>query len=256
MPLLQGLRQRLDLFANVRPCKLIAPELTPLKNKTVDDINFTVIRENTEGYEYGTGGNYKIGSEDEVEIRPGYNTYKGVKRVIEFAFDYARKEGRTRVHMAEKGMPKGLWSRVFEEVSAKNTAIQPIHMRVDTLAYMMVVAPETLQVVVGENQIGDVLSDIGGAVQGSRGLMPTGNFNPQKNFCFFEPVHGTGPDILGKGVANPIAAIMASKMLLEHLANREAAVRHVICNGQITPDIGGSLPATQVGDATRGHLEL
>ena len=256
MPLLQGLRQRLDLFANVRPCKLIAPELTPLKNKTVDDINFTVIRENTEGYEYGTGGNYKIGSEDEVEIRPGYNTYKGVKRVIEFAFDYARKEGRTSVHMAEKGMPKGLWSRVFEEVSAKNTAIQPIHMRVDTLAYMMVVAPETLQVVVGENQIGDVLSDIGGAVQGSRGLMPTGNFNPQKNFCFFEPVHGTGPDILGKGVANPIAAIMASKMLLEHLANREAAVRHVICNGQITPDIGGSLPATQVGDATRGHLEL
>ena len=141
MPLLQGLRQRLDLFANVRPCKLIAPELTPLKNKTVDDINFTVIRENTEGYEYGTGGNYKIGSEDEVEIRPGYNTYKGVKRVIEFAFDYARKEGRTRVHMAEKGMPKGLWSLVFEEVSAKNTAIQPIHMRVDPLAYMMVVAP-------------------------------------------------------------------------------------------------------------------
>ena len=113
----------------------------------------------------------------------------------------------------------------------------------------------------GENRIGDVLSDIGGAVQGSRGLMPTGNFKPQKNFCYFEPVHGTGPDILGKGVANPIAAIMASKMLLEHLGNRGAAaaidkaVRHVISKGQTTPDSGGSLSTTQVGDAIREHLE-
>ncbi|MDA0769075.1 MAG: isocitrate/isopropylmalate family dehydrogenase [Chloroflexi bacterium] len=260
MPVLVGLRRRLDLFANVRPCRLIAPDLTPLKNKTAEDINFTVIRENTEGYEFGTAGNYRVGTEDEVEIRPEYNTYKGVKRVLEFAFNYAQQEGSTRVHMAEKGLPDGLWSRVFAEVSARYPNIEGIHTHVDTLAYMMVVSPEELQVVVGENRIGDVLSDIGGAVQGSRGLAPTGCYNPEKNFCYFEPVHGTGPDILGKGVANPMAAIMASKMLLEHLAHREAAgaiesaVRHAISQGQTTPDIGGSLSTTQVGDAIRARL--
>lgn len=260
MPVLQGLRRRLDLFANVRPCRLLTPELTPLKNKTADDINFTVIRENTEGYEYGTGGNYKIGTEDEVEIRPEYNTYKGVKRVLEFAFQYAIREGRTRVHMAEKGMPKGLWSRVFEEVAPKYPDIEPVHTHVDTLAYMMVVSPEVLQVVVGENRICDVLSDIGGAVQGSRGLAPTGCFNPEKNFCYFEPVHGTGPDILGKGVANPMAAIMAAKMMLEHLGHREAAtaiedaVRHAIHQGRTTPDIGGKSSTTEVGESIRENL--
>ena len=257
MPVLQKLRRRLDLFANVRPCRLLVPDLTPLKGKTVEDINFTVIRENTEGYEYGTGGNYKIGTEDEVEIRPEYNTYKGVKRVLEFAFQYARREGRNKVHMAEKGMPQGLWSRVFKEVSAKYPDIEPVHMHVDTLAYKMVVSPEELQVVVGENRICDVLSDIGGAVQGSRGLAPTGCFNPEKAFCYFEPVHGTGPDIMGMGVANPMAAIMASKMLLEHLGHRDAAdaienaVRQAIRDGKTTRDIGGSLSTVQVGEAIR-----
>ena len=121
---LRGLRRGLDLFANVRPCRLLDPSLTPLKNKTSDDIDFVVIRENTEGYEGGTAGNFKRGTPDETEIRPEYNTYKGVKRVLEFAFDYAKKTGRSRVHMAEKGMPGGLWSRLFKGSTALSRALR------------------------------------------------------------------------------------------------------------------------------------
>ena len=258
---LRGLRRGLDLFANVRPCRLLDPSLTPLKNKTSDDIDFVVIRENTEGYEGGTAGNFKRGTPDETEIRPEYNTYKGVKRVLEFAFDYAKKTGRSRVHMAEKGLPGGLWSRLFKEVSERYPGIDPVHMHVDTVAYLMIVAPEEFQIVVAENRAGDILSDVGGAVQGSRGLAPTGCFNPEKSFCYFEPVHGTGPDIVGQNVANPVASIMAARMLLEHFGQTqagdaiEAAVRSVIASGKTTPDLGGTLSTQEVGEAIRVALK-
>ncbi len=253
---LHGLRQQLDLFANVRPCRLLDPSLTPLKNKTERELDFVVIRENTEGYGGGVS-RFAAGTPNEVEIRPEYNTYRGVRRVIEFAFQYAQENERSRVTVAEKGLPDGLWSRLFEEVAAEYSDIEPRHVHVDTVAYLMISAPEELQIVVAENRAGDILSDIGGALQGSRGASPTGNFNPESDFCYFEPVHGTGPDIFGKGIANPLGAIMAAKMMLEHFGHRDAAgaieqaAKDTIRAGQVTFDFGGDLSTVQAGEAVR-----
>ena len=257
---LRGLRRGLDLYANVRPCRLLNDDLSPLKGKTSDDIDFVVIRENTEGYESGTGGNFKFGTPLESEIRPEYNTYGGVRRVIEFAFNFAEQQGRKQVAVAEKGLPNGLWSRVFEEVSAQHPAIEPRHVHVDTMAYLMITAPELIDIVVAENRAGDILSDVGGAVQGSRGLAPAGCFNAEKDFAYFEPVHGTAPDIIGQGIANPMAAIMAAKMMLDYKGHPEAAdaieraVRATIASGTVTSDLGGSSSTAQVGEAVRDAL--
>ena len=254
-PVLRGLRRTLDLYANLRPCRLLDASLTPLKGRNESDLDFAVIRENTEGYESGTAGAFKVGTPNEVEIRPEYNTYRGVRRIIEYAFDYAREHERSRVDMAEKGLDDGLWVRVFREVAGRYPEIEARHIHVDTLAYMMVLSPEQLQVIVGENRIGDILSDIAAAIQGSRGLAPTGCFNPDRSFCYFEPVHGTGPDIIGQRVANPLATIMAVRMLLENFGHQdaaraiEAAARETIRSGNVTRDLGGHLSTSQAGDA-------
>ena len=259
-PVLRGLRRRLDLYANLRPCRLLDASLTPLKEKTEQDIDFVVFRENTEGYESGSAGTLKVGTPDEVEIRPEINTAKGVRRIIEYAFDYARQHGRGRVDMAEKGQPNGLWARTFREVGKGYPEIEQRHTHVDTLAYAMVISPEQLQVIVAENRAGDILSDIAGAIQGGRGLSPTGCFNPDRHFCYFEPIHGTGPDILGKQLANPMAAILAGRMLLEHAGHTEAAtaieaaVAEAVRTGNTTPDLGGALSTGQVGDFIRREL--
>jgi 3-isopropylmalate dehydrogenase len=259
-PALRGLRRRLDLYANLRPCRLLDASLTPLKGKTKRDIDFVVFRENTEGYESGSAGTIKVGTPDEVEVRQEINTAKGVRRIIEYAFNYARQHGRGRVDMAEKGLPNGLWARTFREVGKAYPEIEQRHTHVDTLAYAMVISPEQLQVVVAENRAGDILSDIAGAIQGGRGLSPTGCFNPDRHFCYFEPIHGTGPDIIGKHVANPMAAILAGKMLLEHSGHAEAAtaiesaVAEAVRTGNTTPDLGGNLSTGQVGDFIRREL--
>ena len=257
---LSGLRRGLDLYANVRPCKLLDSSITPLKGKTERDLDFVVIRENTEGYGGGTAGRFKVGTADEVEIRPEYNTYKGVRRVVEFAFEFARANQRTDVVMAQKGMDDGLWHRVFFDVAGKYTGMTARQMHVDTIAYTMIVAPEQLQVIVAENRAGDILSDIGGALQGSRGIAPTGCFNAEGKFCYFEPVHGTGPDIIGQQIANPLAAIRAGGMLLAHFGHRdaadaiEAAASQVVKTGRVTRDLSGNLSTLQVGEAVRDAL--
>ncbi|MQG69186.1 MAG: isocitrate/isopropylmalate dehydrogenase family protein [SAR202 cluster bacterium] len=259
-PVLHGLRRGLDLYANVRPSRLLSDDLTPLKGKTSDDIDFVVIRENTEGYESGTAGNFKVGTPDEVEIRPEYNTRKGVSRILEFAFEHTQRLGRTNLAMAEKGLPDGLWSRTFADVSARYPDIEARHVHVDTLAYLIVTAPETLSVIVAENRAGDILSDLGGAIQGSRGLAYSGCFNPEHEFAYFEPVHGTAPDIVGRGIANPIASIMAARMMLEFRGHQQAAdaieqaVRAAISAGAVTRDLGGRNSTAQVGDAVREAL--
>lgn len=159
-PVLQGLRRGLDLYANVRPCKLLDASITPLKGKTERDLDFVVIRENTEGYGAGAAATFKVGTPDEVEIRHEYNTYKGVRRVVEFAFEFAQKNERDNVVMAQKGLDNGLWNRVFFDVARQYAGIEARQVHLDTLAYMMIVAPEQLQVIVAENRAGDILSDI------------------------------------------------------------------------------------------------
>lgn len=260
-PVLRGLRRGLDLYANVRPCKLLDARITPLKGKTESDLDFVVIRENTEGYESGTAGTFKVGTADEVEIRPEYNTAKGVRRVVEFAFAFTQAHQRSQVVMAQKGLDNGLWNRVFFAVARQYPGIEARQMHVDTLAYTMIVAPEQLQVIVAENRAGDILSDIGGALQGSRGIAPAGCFNAERRFCYFEPVHGTGPDIIGQQLANPLAAIRAGAMMLDHCGHRdaasaiEAAASAVIKTGRVTRDLGGTLSTPQAGEAVRAELK-
>lgn len=259
-PLLRALRRGLDLYANVRPCRLLAPGLSPLKHKGPEEVDLVVIRENTEGYDALRATAFREGTEQEMELRMEVNTYNGVRRVLEFAFRYAQDHDRRRVHMAEKGRPQGLWARLFREVSAQYPDIEAVRMHVDTLAYTMVAAPETLEVVVAENRAGDILSDIAAALQGSRGVAPAGCYNPQRCFAYFEPVHGTAPDIVDQGRANPLAAIRAGAMLLDHLgfpraaAAIEEAAATTVREGHVTPDLGGDLSTQEAGEAVRRAL--
>jgi 3-isopropylmalate dehydrogenase len=260
-PVLHGLRRGLDLYANVRPCKLLDARITPLKGKTEQDLDLVVIRENTQGYGAGRVEYVDKDTPDEIEIRPETNTYQGVQRVVTFAFEFALQNDRSSVVMAQKGLDNGLWNRVFFKVAGHYAGIEARQMHVDTVAYTMIVAPEQLQVIVAENRAGDILSDIGGAIQGSRGLAPTGCFNAERNFCYFEPVHGTGPDIIGQQIANPLAAIRAAGMLLAHFGNRDAAcaietaASGVIKAGKVTRDLGGTLSTPQAGTAVRDELQ-
>jgi 3-isopropylmalate dehydrogenase len=249
------IRRTLDLYANLRPCKLYDARLTPLKGKTEADINFVVFRECTEGLPSGLGGNFKKGTPDEIAIQEEIHTWKGVHRVIKYAFEYAKNNNLTRVTMAEKGPGKeSFWLRVFRELAKNYPEIEAEDIHIDTMCYQMVMKPEHFQVIVTENRWGDISSDLGAALQGGRGLSPSGVFSAEKNICYFEPIHGTAPDIFGKNLANPFATILAAKMLLEHFDFQEQAdiieraVVTAIKEGKTTSDIGGNLGTTEVGD--------
>ena len=245
----------MDLYANQRPCKLYDARLTPLKGKTEVDINFVVFRECTEGLYSGVGGNFKKGTPDEIAVREEISTWKGVHRVIKYAFEYAKKHKLTRVTMSEKSPGRdGIWLRIFEEVAKDYPGIEAQDIHIDTLCYQMVMMPEHFQVIVTENTFGDIASDLAAALHGGRGLSPSGVFSSEKKICYFEPVHGSAPDIAGQNLANPFAAILAAKMMLEHFGMQEQvnlvekAVVKAIKEGKTTADIGGNLGTTQVGE--------
>ena len=253
-PILAAIRRNLDLYANQRPCKLYDARLTPLKGKTEADINFVVFREVTEGSLSGMGVSLKRGTPDEVAVQEEISTWKGVQRVIKYAFEYAKKHKLTRVTMSEKAAGDGIWLRVFREVAKDYPAIEAQDIHIDTLCYQMVMMPEYFQVIVTENRYGDIASDLAAALHGGRGLSPSGVFNSERKICYFEPVHGTAPDITGKNLANPFATILAAKMMLEHFAMQEQAalvekaVAKAIKEKQATADIGGNLGTKQVGE--------
>ena len=250
----RALRDGLDLYANQRPCKLYDARLTPLKGKTEADINFVVFRECTEGLNYLWGGNLKRGTPDEVAVREEISTRKGIQRIVQFAFDYAKRHQLSRVAMGDKTKGDSIWRRVFKEVADGYPGIEGRHFHTDNLIYQIVMRPEQFQVIVIENRVGDLVSDLAAALHGGLGLSPSGVFNAEKKACYFEPVHGTGPDIFGRGLANPLAAILAVRMMLEHLGFRdqadlvEKAVIQSIKDGETTPDIGGRLGTRQVGE--------
>jgi 3-isopropylmalate dehydrogenase len=255
--ILLGTRFELDLYVNYRPVRLIDDRLSPLKNRGCEDINFVVFRENTEGVYVGVGGRFKAGTDDEVAIQEEVNTYKGVHRIIRHAFEYAKKNGLTRVCMADKSnaMQQGhaLWQRVFREVSAKYTGITATHQYIDAMAMFLVKDPGQYQVIVTNNLFGDIITDIGGALQGGLGMAASGNIHPGKT-SLFEPVHGSAPPLAGKNVANPIGAILSTALMLETLGARdeskaiEAAVEAAVREGQTTTDIGGTLGTRACGD--------
>ncbi len=255
--ILLGMRFRMDLYANVRPVKLMDSTLCPLKDGRPERIDFTVIRENTEGVYMDMGGSFKRDTPDEVATQEDINTRKGVERVIRFAFEYARAHGRKKVLMADKSnvmsYAGGLWQRVFQAVSKEFGDITPQHMYVDALCLQMVREPESLEVIVTNNMFGDILTDLAAALQGGLGMAASGNIHPGRT-SMFEPVHGSAPPLAGKNVANPMGSILSAAMMLAHLgfageaARIESAVVAAVRSGKRTADIGGSMGTREVAE--------
>jgi 3-isopropylmalate dehydrogenase len=261
--ILLGMRFKMDLYANVRPVRLLDASLCPLKSIGPKDVDFVVVRENTEGVYGDVGGVFKQGTEDEVAIQEDINTRKGVERVIRYAFDYCEKHkkldgsARSGVLMCDKSNAMthagGLWQHVFKEVSREYPQIKATHMYVDALCMQMVRDPRQFDVIVTNNMFGDIITDLAAGLQGGLGMAASGNIHPGKT-SMFEPVHGSAPPIAGKNIANPLGAILTSAMLLAHLgltgeaAKIEAAVLEAIRQKKTTPDVGGSLGTKEVGE--------
>src|SRR5258706_11976185 len=221
------------------------------------DVNFVVFRENTEALYVGIGGRFKPGTADEVAIQEEINTFKGVDRIVRHAFEFARATGRTRVCMADKSnaMVDGhaLWQRVFRDVAARYPDLQARHLYIDALALLMVQDPSQFEVIVTNNLFGDIITDLGAALQGGLGVAASGNLHPGRT-SMFEPVHGSAPALAGKNVANPICTILSAALMLDYLGLRdvsaaiEVAVKDAVVARQGTPDIGGRLGTREVGD--------
>jgi len=261
--ILLGMRFQLDLYINLRPVKLLDSRYCPLKDRGPEDLRFTVFRENTEGLYTGVGGQFKRGTPDEVAIEAELNTRKGVERIIRASFEYAQKHGLKRLCMSDKSnaMKHGhdLWQRVFKLIGSEYPEIQTRHLYIDVLTMEMVRAPDSFDVIVTNNLFGDIVTDLGAQLQGGIGLAASGNLNPGK-VGMFEPVHGSAPDIAGKGIANPLAAILSAGMMLSWLGHSELeqriedAVRACLEADQITPELGGTLTTSAVGDAVIARL--
>jgi 3-isopropylmalate dehydrogenase len=261
--ILLGTRFELDLYVNFRPVRLLDDRLSPLKHKGRKDINFVVFRENTEGVYVSVGGRFKAGTDDEVAVQEEINTFKGVNRIVRHAFDYAVGAGLTKVCMADKSnaMPQGhaLWQRVFKQVASEYPGITATHMYIDALAMFLVKDPGQFQVIVTNNLFGDIVTDIGGALQGGLGMAASGNIHPGRT-SLFEPVHGSAPPLAGKNVANPMGAILSAALLLETLgwkaeaAGIERTVEGAVHGDHTTADIGGTLGTREVGDWVASHV--
>lgn len=255
--ILLGLRFKLDLYVNARPCVMFDKKFTPLKDRTEKDVQFMVFRENTEGLYVGMGGNFKKGTADEVAIQEDMNTRKGVERIIRYAFEYAEARGLTRVCMSDKSnaltFAHDLWQRVFKIVRAQYPKIEASHQYIDNLLMQMVRDPAQFQVIVTSNLFGDIASDLGAQLAGGLGLAPSGNIHPGQ-VSLFEPVHGSAPNIAGKGVANPLGSILTVAMMFEYLGwGVEAglidrAVRAALREGRVPAELGGALGTREVGD--------
>lgn len=262
--ILLGMRRGLDLYINLRPVRLLGAHLTPLRDRNIDDIDFIVFRENTEGAYCGAGGFLKKGMPEEVAIQEELNTRHGVERIIVAAFEYARNHDRHRVTMADKSNVQrfggDLWQRVFKDVASRYSGIESNHQYVDAMAMYMVLDPAQYDVIVTNNLFGDILTDLGAALQGGLGLAASGNIHPGR-VSLFEPVHGSAPPLAGKGVANPIGSILTSAMMLEYLGYETEgravveAVRSSIRDGETTRDLGGTLSTSEAGTAVRNRIE-
>jgi len=260
-------RRRFDQYANVRPCKLLAGIPSPLANKKPGDIDFVVVRENTEGEYSSVGGRMFEGTEHETVFQESVFTRRGVDRVIRYAFELAHK--RPAKHLTSATKSNGIaitmpfWDERFREVARDYPNIRTDQFHIDILSAHFVQRPERFDVVVGSNLFGDILSDLGPAVCGTIGIAPSGNINPERTFpSLFEPVHGSAPDIAGKGVANPIGQIWSGALLLEFLGHENAAAAVVAAFERLladpgaprTPDMGGRATTEEVGRAIAAQI--
>jgi 3-isopropylmalate dehydrogenase len=254
--ILLGLRFQLDLYVNARPVELLHDRLTPLRDRTERDIRLMVFRENTEGLYVGVGGFFKKGTADEIAVQEDVNSRKGVERIIRYAFDYAQRNKLKRVCMSDKSnamtFAHDLWQRVFKEVRQEYPAIESRHLYIDTLAMEIVRDPSQFDIIVTCNLFGDIISDLGAQLAGGLGLSPSGNLHPNRT-SLFEPVHGSAPNIAGKGVANPLGSVLTAAMLLDFLGWElearitRSAVKAALLKHYLTPDLGGDKSTKEVG---------
>src|SRR2546430_1654455 len=255
------LRFELDLYVNLRPAKLYDDRLSPLRREERRGIDLLIVRENTEGLYVGMGGRFKKGTDQEVAVQEDLNTYLGVTRIIEYAFGIAQRE----VVMVDKSNAMthagALWQQQWKAVAARHPKIKTRHLYVDAAAMQLVRDPTQFDVIVTGNLFGDILSDLTAELIGGMGIAPSGNVNPETRRGLLEPVHGTAPDIAGRGVVNPIGAILSASMMVKHLGHTdmanaiEGAVESAIRAGECTRDLGGSLSTSECGDAVAKRLK-
>jgi tartrate dehydrogenase/decarboxylase / D-malate dehydrogenase len=259
--LLIPIRRGFHQYVNLRPVKLLRGITSPLRDVKPGDIDFYVVRENSEGEYSSVGGRMYEGSPQEIVIQQSIFSRLGVERIMDFAFKLARKRKQKRITSATKSngiiYTMTFWDEIFREVSSRYPDIASEQYHIDNLTTLFIRRPQTFDVVVGSNLFGDILSDLGPALTGSLGIAPSANLNPEKEFpSMFEPVHGSAPDIAGRGIANPVGQIWSGAMMLDHLGHPEAAraveaaIEIVIADQGIrTADIGGSATTEEMGKA-------
>jgi tartrate dehydrogenase/decarboxylase/D-malate dehydrogenase len=264
--MLLAIRQRLDQYVNLRPMRLLPGLTSPLANRGPADIDMICVRENSEGEYAGVGGRIHVGTPREVAQQTGVFTRAGIERILRYAFELAMTRPRKLLASATKSNALThamvLWDEVAEIVRADYPAVEYRKYHVDALAARMVTHPQTLDVIVSSNLFGDILTDIGSAISGSLGIAPGANINPARTQpSMFEPIHGSAPDIAGKGIANPIGAIWAGALMLDHLGRRDlhdkvlGAIERVVANGRyLTPDLGGKATTKEVAEAIRAEI--
>jgi tartrate dehydrogenase/decarboxylase/D-malate dehydrogenase len=264
--LILPLRQRLRQYVNLRPMRLLAGITSPLANRSSAEIDMICVRENSEGEYCGIGGRLHAGTPDELAEQTGIFTRRGIERIVRYAFTIAESRPRRMLASATKSNALQhamvLWDEVAADVAQDFPGVEYRKYHVDALCARMVTHPHTLDVIVASNLFGDILTDIGSAISGSLGVAPGGNINPERTTpSMFEPIHGSAPDIAGKGIANPIAAIWAGAMMLDHLGERDAhdrilrAIESVIADDRVrTPDLGGRATTEEMTRAVMSGL--
>ncbi len=256
------IRQTFDQYACVRPARLFPGVRSPLRSDA--PIDMVVVRENSEGEYIDNGGRFKVGRPEEFAVQTALHTRRGIERILKFSFELARTR-RSRLTMITKSNAQKygyvLWDEILEEMRGQFPDVTTDKQHIDAAALNFVRRPEHFDVVVASNLFGDILTDLSAGIIGGMGLAPSANLNPERQFpSLFEPVHGSAPDIAGKGIANPIAAILGAAMMLDWIGEKESAARidqaveRTLKDGARTPDLGGRLSTSQMTDATIQNL--
>lgn len=255
--LILPIRREFQQYINLRPIKLLKGIQSPLVGKGVEDIDFVVVRENTEGEYSNSGGRLHAGTPHEVVVQNSVFTRMGSERVIKYAYALAQKRGSKHLSVATKSnainfsMP--FWDEIAKEIGVDYPHIEPKFYHIDALVAFFVSKPEIFDVVVGSNLFGDILTDLGAAISGGLGITPSGNINPEKEYpSMFEAIHGSAPDIAGKGIANPIAQIWSTSLMLDHLGYADLAkvivdgIEDTLVEGRVrTPDLNGNATTSE-----------
>jgi tartrate dehydrogenase/decarboxylase/D-malate dehydrogenase len=260
------IRQRFDQYVNLRPMRLLPGIASPLAGRGPADIDMVCVRENSEGEYAGSGGRLHRGTPHEVAEQTGLFTRHGIERIVRYGFEVASRRPRKLLASATKSNALQhsmvLWDEVVADVHRDYPQVTMHKYHVDALAARMVTHPQTLDVIVGSNLFGDILTDLGAAISGSLGVAPGANINPERTFpSMFEPIHGSAPDIAGRGIANPIGAIWAAALMCAHLELHDAhdrivaAIEAVLTEGRVkTPDLGGKATTAEMTASIRGRL--